>query len=60
MSLHGRNGIKRSGIAVSKALANSGRAAEQSEGGKTVGVDPAVITARRFLPFQLLISANSL
>jgi Xaa-Pro aminopeptidase len=36
--------------------ANSRRAVEQSEGGKTVGVDPAVITARKSSRCAIILS----
>lgn len=46
MCQHGKNGTNTL-AGETMAQADPDRAAEQSEGGKTVGVDPAVITARR-------------
>lgn len=45
MFQHGKNGI--SCLMTMQAYLNLFRTAEQSEGNRTVGVDPTVITARK-------------
>jgi hypothetical protein len=58
---HGRNGNwTRVLTKLASHMVNKGgyRIAEQAEGGKAVGVDPAVITAgktRRYCPHQVVV-----
>ena len=46
MFLPGKNGVQYEACILSFCVSDEARTADQSEGGKTVGVDSTVITAR--------------